>query len=163
MSCGSLVWKITNVTNMLTASKTDPSKAITGRTFLSAPQGYQMRPKIFFNGARPNDRGHMSIFLQLLPGLHDAALQWPFAERVRFTLIDQQQGTRLRNDIQKDLLPPENEADEFRRPDDEPNNGYGIYKFVEHDALPGNYIVDDTMFLKLDVLVTQYGKHSDTI
>ena len=164
ISYGSFLWKIDNVDAALKMAAIDPKEAIYGQSFYSRPNGYLMRPKLFLNGARQRDRGRISVFLQLLKSPNDALLQWPFGQRVRFTLVEQQEGARIRQDIRKDLV-PNVDSEETRRPADEANNGYGIYNFVKHeDLLAGNYIADDTMFVRVEVCVGDRDEpHSETI
>ena len=161
---GSSLWKIDNVEDALKMATVDPNKARYGKPFYTEPYGYLIRPKLLLNGSRQKDRSHISVFVQLLKSPHDGALQWPFRRRLRFTLVDQQQNPRLRQDIQKDLLPGL-DSQELQRPTEEANNGYGIYKFVEHEVLrSGNYIVDDTIFLRVEVEPNDGNDlHSETI
>ena len=158
INTGVLIWRIDNVESALTKAK-----PLYGKTFYSDPYGYLLQPKIFFDGARPEDKGYVSIFIRILQGPFDPILEWPFGKRIGLTLINQETNG-IKRDIEKILI-PDADVEELRRPTEDANNGFGIYKFVTKEVLRGEeYIVDDVMFLKIEVLadVKQNG-HSETV
>ncbi|XP_028413539.1 TNF receptor-associated factor 4-like [Dendronephthya gigantea] len=157
---GVLTWRISNVNSALDNTATTPR---IGQTFYSNASGYALQPKIFFHGTRQNDHGHVSIFIQIRKGKFDPILKWPFAKRIRFTLIEQESAV-FRRDVEKILMPPEGAREEIRRPSEETNNGFGIFKFVSHEVLQaGRYIVDDVMFVKIEVLDIRENEQSETL
>ena len=164
---GVFIWRVSNVESCITKASAkeysvqSKAKALHGQAFYSEPYGYLLQPKIFFNGARLNDQAYISVFIQIVKGPFDPILKWPFVKRIRFTLIEQE-SKGFRRDIEKVLIPAA-DAEELRRPSDDANNGFGIYKFVSHEVLrAGRYMVDDVMFVKIEVLEEQNG-HSETI
>ena len=152
------IWRIDNVESALTKAK-----PLYGKTFYSDPYGYLLQPKIFFDGARPEDKGYVSIFIRILQGPFDSILEWPFGKRIRLTLINQE-SNGIKRDIEK-ILMPDADVEELRRPSEDANNGFGIYKFVTKEELRGEeYIVDDVMFIKIAVLAdVQQNGHSETV
>ena len=158
INTGVLIWRIDNVESALTKAK--PSY---GKTFYSDPYGYLLQPKIFFDGARPEDKGYVSIFIRILQGPFDPILEWPFGKRICLTLISQE-SNGIKRDIEKILI-PDADVEELRRPTEDANNGFGIYKFVTKEVLRGEeYIVDDAMFIKIEVLAdVQQNGHSETV
>ena len=152
------IWRIDNVESALTKAK-----PLYGKTFYSNPYGYLLQPKIFFDGARPEDKGYVSIFIRILQGPFDSILEWPFGKRIRLTLISQK-SNGIKRDIEK-ILMPDADVEELRRPSEDANNGFGIYKFVTKEVLRGEeYIVDDVMFIKIEVLEdVQQNVHSETV
>ena len=152
------MWRIDNVESALTKAK-----PLYGKTFYSHPYGYLLQPKIFFDGARPEDKGYVSIFIRILQGPFDSILEWPFGKRIRLTLINQE-SNGIKRDIEK-ILMPDADVEELRRPSEDANNGFGIYKFVTKEELRGEeYIVDDVMFIKIEVLEdVQQNVHSETV
>ena len=152
------IWRIDNVESALTKAK-----PLYGKTFYSNPYGYLLQPKIFFDGARPEDKGYVSIFIRILQGPFNSILEWPFGKRIRLTLISQK-SNGIKRDIEK-ILMPDADVEELRRPSEDANNGFGIYKFVTKEVLRGEeYIVDDVMFIKIEVLEdVQQNVHSETV
>jgi hypothetical protein len=162
INTGVFIWRVNNVDGKL-ESVQSKAKPLYGHAFYTEPYGYLLQPKLFFDGVRLNDQGYISLFIQIVQGPFDAILKWPFGKRIRFSLIEQE-SKRLKRDIEKVLIPAA-DADELRRPSDDANNGFGIYKFVSHEVLrAGRYIVDDVMFVKIEVLeeIEQNG-HSETM
>ena len=161
---GMVIWPVSNVeANIDKASGVhdqSEGKPLLGEAFYSEPYGYLLQPKIFFNGARPNDQAYISVFIQIVKGPFDPILEWPFEKCIRITLIEQERG--LRRNIQKVLIPAA-DGKEVQRPCHDANNGFGIYKFVSHEVLrAGRYITDDVFFVKLEVLENHDG-HNETI
>jgi hypothetical protein len=163
ISAGVLVWKVSNVEENISKESVVHSKTkpLLGEAFYTEPYGYLLQPKIFFNGARLNDQAHISVFIQIVKGPFDPILKWPFGKRIRITLIEQE-SKGLRRNIEKILMPTA-DTKEVRRPYDDVNNGFGIYKFVSHEVLrAGRYVTDDAMFVKLEVLKDS-DDHNETI
>ena len=50
---------------------------------------YKVRLSICLNGAGEGKGTHMSIFLELMPGEYDDAIQWPFDKSITFSVIHQ--------------------------------------------------------------------------
>ena len=156
MNSKMLVWRVNNVESVL-----DQATPLYGKRFYSEPYGYVLQPKIFFNGARLNDQGYLSIFIRIMKGSFDEILKWPFSKHIRVTLIEQE-SSGLRRNIEKILVPPSADAVELRKPSEDSNNGFGIYKFVSHEVLQGGrYIVNDEIFIKIEVL--EESEHSKTL
>ena len=84
-------------------------------------------------------------------GKYDAVLPWPFRKAVTFTLIDQQADTTLREN-HVETIKCNNCSKSFARPKSDSNWGYGSPTFISHQELfKGRYIVDDTLFLQVQV------------
>ena len=157
---GEYIWRVDNVKDALRKAKATRTNPVYGKAFSSEPFGYVLQPKIFFNGARQRDEGYISIFIQILKGKYDPILAWPFHKQIRITLIERD---KRGHNLQKEITPTGG-ADELRRPSEEANNGFGIYKYVSHEVLQaGGYIMDDAMFVKIQVLGTEPNAHSETI
>ena len=153
------IWRISNINSALANTATKP---LFGQPFYSDASGYNLQPKIFFNGARQKDNGHVAIFIQIRKGKFDPILKWPFAKRICFTLIEQESNGSRRG-LEKILLPAD-DGEEIRRPSDDANKGFGIYKFASHEVLrAGRYIVDDVMFVKIELLDIEENKQSETL
>ncbi|XP_031550171.1 TNF receptor-associated factor 6-B-like [Actinia tenebrosa] len=149
------IWKINNFTDDLEKAK-QPGE---GHLMYSDPlytdkYGYKMRVILYPNGDRDDATGHVSIFIQLLRGEYDAVLPWPFARKITITLLDQKEDLQERKNVEKTtsykgML---NNSEAFNRPTTDSNTGLGYKKFISHEELmTENYIVDDTIFLQVEV------------
>ena len=50
---------------------------------------YKVRLSIYLNGTGKGKGTHMSLFLDLMPGEYDDAIQWPFDKSITFSVIHQ--------------------------------------------------------------------------
>lgn len=121
--------------------------------FFDGPNGYKMMASLHPYGNGEGKNTHLSVFCFLVRGKYDAVLPWPFQKTVTFTLIDQETGeTHGSNLVRKIYAANYPNSKIFARPKRERNNGFGFPKFISHDDLfEGSYIVNDTIFLKIQV------------
>jgi hypothetical protein len=94
---------------------------------------------------------HLSLYVVILKGDHDAILQWPFKQKVDFVLVDQdnEPGNR-QNKVWR--LQCDRNSDYFQRPNKTKSLGFGCPKFVSLETLATrNYIKDNTIFIRIDV------------
>ncbi|CAH3044933.1 unnamed protein product [Pocillopora meandrina] len=82
------VWKISNFTRAYRRAASGIEKIITNTFYLSS-NGYRLRIKIFFNAKQAFGRLSFFIYICVVPGEFDPLLSWPFKEKVRVTLINQ--------------------------------------------------------------------------
>ena len=90
------MWKIANFTRAYRRAASGIEKIITNTFYLSS-NGYRLRIKFFFNAIQASNNefmfGRLSFFIYIcvIPGEFDPLLSWPFKEKVRVTLINQNQ------------------------------------------------------------------------
>jgi TNF receptor-associated factor 4 len=63
-------------------------KTFTSPSFYTSQRGYHIQIKVFAHGL-DSDRTHVSVFVGILEGIHDAELKWPFTGKVSITLLNQ--------------------------------------------------------------------------
>lgn len=114
--------------------------------------GYKLKVRIFPNGNETGENTHLSVFIVVTKGEYHGMLPWPFKRKVRFTLIDQQGDLVERQNITRYFTPRKYPECCARRKSEDSNQGFGFAQFVSHEALHSRrYIVDDTLFLQVDV------------
>ena len=119
---------------------------IVSESFYSSPCGYKMVLDVYLNGATEHSKNYISVYLRLLPGDYDVLLPWPLRNVFTFTLIDQQDSLRDRQNISLSVIPNDHRA--LMKPSNEGNGGYGFKKFVSREILrTRKYIKDDTIFI----------------
>jgi hypothetical protein len=109
-----------------------------------------MRARLYLYGDGNSRRTHMSLFLVLMRGEHDAILQFPFTYKVTFCMYDQT--AQQRHII--DSFRPDIKSQSFQRPSSDMNIASGIPKFCPLVIIqPENnpYVRNDTMFIKVMV------------
>ena len=88
------VWKIYNFTRAYRRAASGIEKIITNTFYLSS-NGYRLRIKIFLKAIQASNHNFLlggSLFcicICVVPGEFDPLLSWPFKEKVRVTLINQ--------------------------------------------------------------------------
>ena len=147
------MWKIEGFREMLRDTKRGRDTEIESGIFLSGPNGYKLMALMYPNGAYHGRNTYLSVYVCILRGKFDAVLPWPFRQKVTVTLIDQQANSTLRVNYVNSFSSteyPNNRA--FARPTSDGNCGYGFPTFISHRNLfRRRYIVDDTLFLQIQV------------
>ncbi len=95
--------------------------------------GYKMKLSVDLNEAPSGYAGYMGVYLHLMKSDRDGTLPWPFTKRHTFILVDQQDDLSQRQNIKETKVP--NGEEEFKRPRQRENVGWGKRQFAEHSTL----------------------------
>jgi hypothetical protein len=147
---GVLLLKINNVDEKMKEAKAGRLASFFSQPFYSHPNGYKMCARVYLNGDGSGKNTHLSIFLVLLKGEHDALLNWPFRQKVTFTLYDQ---SELKEHV-VDAFKPDPNSSSFIRPISEMNVASGLPLFCPLGKLTcsdNEYIKDNSMFIKVSI------------
>jgi hypothetical protein len=118
-----------------------------------------MRARLYFYGDGDVRRTHMSLSFDIMRGLNDPILKFPFSYKVTFCLYDQT--PQQRHII--DSFRPDIKSNSFQRSRPEMDTASGIPKFVPLTIIQqeGNpFVRDDTMFIKV---VVDFGEMPTTL
>ncbi|XP_068683353.1 TNF receptor-associated factor 4-like [Montipora foliosa] len=141
------IWKINGFSEILRQAKAGLQDAIYSDPFYTKQYGYKVKMRLTPNGVGIGYNTHLSLHLIIMKGEYDAILQWPFAEPVTLTLIDQKGNPDDRENIVGSFS--SYSGDWSSRPVREENEATGFHEFVSHDSLKnGAYIVDDAIFFE---------------
>lgn len=151
------VWKISGFTEVLQQAMKDGDKKIYSSPFSTGRHGYKLIVGMRPSGDRTLKNRYLSVFLGVMNGDYDAILAWPFHRKVTFTLIDQQDDPTKRQNVVCSLLTSTGDSCCARpRPSTGITELPGITRFVSHKNLKTNrYIVDDTLFLQIEIDLPQ--------
>ena len=142
------VWKIPQFSQRMDDARTGKLTSILSHPFYSGRNGYKMCLRLYILGDGIGKGTHMSLFFVVMKGEFDNILQWPFAHKVTFELINQ---SCLGCDV-TDSLQPDPLSSSFQRPESEMNVASGCPRFVSmNELMQGGFIVDDTIFIKVKV------------
>uniref|UniRef100_A0A452F6J2 TNF receptor associated factor 4 n=1 Tax=Capra hircus TaxID=9925 RepID=A0A452F6J2_CAPHI len=101
---------------------------------------------------------HLSLYIRVLPGAFDNLLEWPFARRVTFSLLDQSDPGLAKPQHVTETFHPDPNWKNFQKPGtwrgslDESALGFGYPKFISHqDIRKRNYVRDDAVFIRASV------------
>uniref|UniRef100_T1IS12 MATH domain-containing protein n=1 Tax=Strigamia maritima TaxID=126957 RepID=T1IS12_STRMM len=148
----SYLWRIEKFEQQLDEAKLDRENAMYSHPFYSSKFGYKLQLLLCPNGGNQEDNEdtHLSIYLYVLKGVNDAILNWPIRYTAKYSILDQlNRKDHYSGTIESDVV------NGLNRPLDEENMGYGIETYIELDKLKPLYLVDDTIFIKLDLNVTK--------
>ena len=158
------IWKIKSFSERLKLVKEGRKKKIESDPFYTSCYGYKFKVFIAYpqvTGSFFLDGPRLSIGIVLMEGEYDDILPWPFSKRITFTIIDQNKDLKERQNHMNYLSPSKPElfssqpkTDLFsKRPRDKETVVEGeIPYFISHKKLETrHYIVNDTLFLQVDV------------
>lgn len=145
--CDSVMLRITDYN-----SKKAHDSVYHSKPFYSNPKGYRMQAIFYANGFGTSEGSHISIYLKILNGIHDADLHWPFTGTVIFTLLNQ-----LSDKKHIDAKVEHKVTDGVHV-----GMGRGLQNFVPHENLPFNavnqtqYLKNDMLYVKLEVVQLEH-------
>ncbi|XP_060106569.1 TNF receptor-associated factor 1 [Heteronotia binoei] len=143
---GIFLWKITDVHQKCYEAVSGKVCSLQSPAFYTARYGYKLCMRLYLNGEGRGKGTHMSLFLVLLRGEYDTLLQWPFAYKITFVLLDQNNGDHLTNTF---LTDPSSASSQ--RPVTDMNEASGCARFLslaKLQSLKYTYLKDGTLFLK---------------
>ncbi|MBZ3884526.1 TNF receptor-associated factor 4 [Sciurus carolinensis] len=140
---GVLIWKIGSYGRRLQEAKAKPNLECFSPAFYTHKYGYKLQVSAFLNG-------NGSAF--------DNLLEWPFARRVTFSLLDQSDPGLAKPQHVTETFHPDPNWKNFQKPGtwrgslDESSLGFGYPKFISHqDIRKRNYVRDDAVFIRASV------------
>ena len=132
------VLKFTNI-----ALGETPDTNIFNYDFYSGRGGYKLRLQVY-----PNKSGHVGVYLQLMPGPNDDALQFPMRGQFTITLLNQIED---RSHYECVVTACQRSDEMFNRKHKKDSTGFGYPEFIRHSSLPFNPDTN-TQFLKDSIL-----------
>ena len=119
------------------------TKASNSQMFYSSPNGYNMQVKVFANG----DDTHVSVYINILEGKHDAKLKWPFVGNVTIEILNHLND----NNHFIRIIPIKQKYNLLV------GSGRGYSDFIPHSKLAHDpvkstqYLKDDTLYFRVSV------------
>lgn len=84
-----LIWKNGKYGQKLQEAKAKPILECFSPAFYTRKYHYKLQVSALLNGNGNGEGTHLSLYIHVLPGTFDNLLEWPFAHRVTFSLLDQ--------------------------------------------------------------------------
>uniref|UniRef100_T1IWH2 MATH domain-containing protein n=1 Tax=Strigamia maritima TaxID=126957 RepID=T1IWH2_STRMM len=146
------IWKIENFEKIQQEAKSAEETGLHSDPFYSNEFGYKLRLQLHPNGYDDGEGTHLSIFLEVMKGPNDAILNWPIEYHAEISILDQSNNKKLHHSciLESD---PVDYKECFNRPTDDINNGCGKSTFLAFDKLKGIYLVDDTVYIKVNMAI----------
>ena len=158
------IWKIKPFSECFRQAKEGVKEMIESDPFYTGRYGYKLKVFAYrhFTGYHllPIEP-HLSIGIVLMEGEYDDMLPWPFSKKITFTIIDQNEDLKKRQN-HVDYLRPSKRKVSLEAPEklfsERPGGklklvvGGELPYFISHwKLLTRRYIVNDTLFLQVDV------------
>lgn len=151
---GVLIWK----GGSYKRPRPSPTSECFSPAFYTHKYGYKLQVSAFLNGNGSGEGTHLSLYIRVLPGAFDNLLEWPFARRVTFSLLDQSDPGLAKPQHVTETFHPDPNWKNFQKPGtwrgslDESSLGFGYPKFISHqDIWKQNYVQDDAVFIRASV------------
>ena len=155
------IWKIDKFSDILRQAKAGEKETIESDPFFSECYGYKLKVSViphfagYFTHLPSRRSPHLSVAIFLMESEYDNMLPWPFRKKMTFTLIDQHEDLKQRNNV-VDYLSARRQGPFntlfLKRPGQANLCKGGIPLFISHKVLQTRrYIVNDTVFLQVDV------------
>ena len=145
------IWKIDNFSKLKREAKAGVNQGKTSAPFYTEHYGYKLVITLYPNGLGLGKGNSISVFVSLVKGEYDAILHWPFRRKAKLTLLDQQENPKERENYSRELV-PHGDLNISVRPGKERIPAYRGIIFMSQEKLETRcYVVDDTLFLQLEV------------
>ena len=153
------IWKITSFSERLRQAKEGVKEKIESNPFYTGCYGYKLKVLAYPHALLFRQGPFLSIGIVLMVGEYDDMLSWPFSKKITFTIIDQNKDLKERQNHTSYLSPSKQEFPlRVRKIFSERPEGKKIvvndvlWYFINHNVLETRqYIVNDTLFLQVDV------------
>ena len=143
----SFLWRIPDVSRRKQDAIDGLITSIYSPPFYTGCNGYKMCVKAYLNGDGSGHTTHLSLFIVLMKGEHDALLRWPFNQRVSLTLLDQTHRKHITQSFN-----PKPESSSFQRPSSDMNVPSGFPRFVLNPVFNNkDHVCDDVMYIKCTI------------
>lgn len=148
------IWRINNVSEIWKQAKMGKLISRESNPFYTdrvETCGYKLKVKVDANklGAAGV---FMWVFIVVMRGEYDAILTWPFEKKVRLTVIDQKKDLIKRQNIVSHLIEGASNPEAYGRPVKEENEPAMFPEMLTPGRLNSRrYIVDDTLFLQVEI------------
>uniref|UniRef100_A0A1I8HTS4 MATH domain-containing protein n=3 Tax=Macrostomum lignano TaxID=282301 RepID=A0A1I8HTS4_9PLAT len=144
-SDGTLIWKIPFFKERTTSTDYEP--VLYSPLLFTDKFGYKLSAVVYLNGQGRGRGSHISLFARINKGPYDAALTWPFKNKVSFTLMNQSSPS---DHLTRHIVP--DGSSQFQRPTQPTGQLFGFEQFCPKDDLePKGFLKDDTLFVKVQV------------
>ena len=140
---GRFIWKIDHLKYRMKQSILGKMSSLHSAPSFTKRFGYKFCTYLYLNGDGVGRDTHISLFIVIMKSEYDALLEWPFRQKVTFTLLNHEN----KNESVKESMIPDANSPSFKRPRKEMNLAAGFPLFVSKERLE-NFVVDDSIFIE---------------
>lgn len=147
------IWKIENFSEILKQAKAGFKEEVVSDPFYTGCYGYKLQVIVrpFTKGLTQLDDS-LYFGIASVEGKYDDILPWPFTKKITFTVIDQNEDLKERNNITANLRPSSKAPIFCGRPTGHLSFDSDRMFFIPHERLQTRrYILNYNLFLQVDV------------
>ena len=138
-----VIWKISLFSRKMTNAQTETEVVVCSPPFYIEELHYRVYLQLYPNGKGAGKGSHMSLFLVIMRGEFDEDLEWPFAPKITFKLIDQTGDKDIVHIFQPNPI---------KKPTFDRSDGCGYIHFVSHaDLKSEGFVEDDTLLIQCEM------------
>ena len=145
---GHLIWKINDFENRTNDAIIGKVRALHSAPCFTGKYGYKFCLRLYLHGDGMGRGTHLSLFLVIMKSEYDDILQWPFQQKIKFKLINQ-------NDRSKDHVEqmfPSKDSSSFQKPKKDMNIASGCPLFIPLDRLqPEGFLKNGNLFVEVKI------------
>ena len=140
------IWKINDLSKKLKLHKNEID-SVSFYTDRTESYGYKLKARIYVS----DDLGKIiMITIVLMKGEYDSILPWPFKNKLKITVINQQEDQVKRENIMAAVTPQYNQK-ASAKPVKEENTHCICCCIIPEELRLRRYLVDDTLFIQVEV------------
>jgi len=145
---GHLIWKINDFENRTKDAIIGKIRALHSAPCFTNKYGYKFCLRLYVHGDGMGRGTHLSLFLVIMRSEYDDIQQWPFQQKIKFKLINQ-------NDRGKDHVEemfPSKDSSSFQKPKKDMNIASGCPLFISLDRLqPEGFLKNGNIFIEVKI------------
>lgn len=145
---GHLIWKINDFENRTNDAIIGKVRALHSAPCFTEKYGYKFCLRLYLHGDGMGRGTHLSLFLVIMKSEYDDIQQWPFQQKIKFKLINQ-------NDRSKDHVEqmfPSKDSSSFQKPKKDMNIASGCPLFIPLDRLqPEGFLKNGNLFIEVKI------------
>ena len=145
---GHLIWKISDFENRTNDAIIGKIRALHSAPCFTEKYGYKFCLRLYLHGDGMGRGTHLSLFLVIMKSEYDDILQWPFQQKIKFKLINQ-------NDRSKDHVEQmfsSKDSSSFQKPKKDMNIASGCPLFIPLDRLePEGFLKNGNLFVEVKI------------
>ena len=145
---GHLKWKINDFEKRTNDAIVGKVRALHSAPCFTGKYGYKFCLRLYLHGDGMGRGTHLSLFLVIMKSEYDDIQQWPFQQKIKFKLINQDD--RSKDHVEQ--MFPSKDSSSFQKPKKDMNIASGCPLFIPLDRLqPEGFLKNGNLFVEVKI------------